>query len=70
MKEKEHIKPKEYALCNLGSVTAITQFLDLMRMSDARIGLNQLRIQQHNPVDVKPKSTNLIEPGEGFEPRE
>ena len=39
-------------------------------MSESRIGINKLAVQQHNPVDVKPKSTNLIEPGEGFEPRE
>lgn len=66
MKEKE--KPKEFGVCNLQSIMRITQLLDLMRVSDVRLAHNRISIQQHNPVDIKPKSTNLIEPGDGFIP--
>ena len=66
--ERDQVQTREFAMCTMPSITKITQFLDLMRMSETKFGGNKIIIQQHNPVDVKPKSTNLIEPGEGFEP--
>ena len=70
-KEKDIIKPKEFASCNMASITRLTQFLELLRMSDIRImGTSKIVMQQHNPVDVKPKSTNMIQPGDGFVPVE
>jgi hypothetical protein len=70
-KEKDIIKPKEFASCNMASITRLTQFLELLRMSDIKImGTSKIVMQQHNPVDVKPKSTNMIQPGDGFVPVE
>lgn len=66
--QKDQVKPKEFAVSNLTSILKITQMLDLMKASEVRMAPNKLAIQQHNPVDIKPKSTNLIEPGEGFVP--
>lgn len=70
-KEKELVKPKEYGTCSLTSISKLTQFLELLRLSDIKIlGGNKIVMQQHNPVDVKPKSTNMIQPGDGFVPAE
>jgi hypothetical protein len=66
LKEKEFVKPKEFAVCNFSSILRITQLLDLMKASEVKMSQTKLAIQQHKPVDIKPKSTNLIEPGEGF----
>lgn len=65
--KKDLVKPKEYGTCNLTSITRLTQFLELLRLSNIKIlNGNKIVMQQHNPVDVKPKSTNMIQPGDGF----
>jgi hypothetical protein len=38
------VKPKEFAVCSLAAITRITQFLDLMRLSDARVGATKIAI--------------------------
>lgn len=38
-----------------------------MRMCEVKLTPNKISMQQNNPVDIKPKSTNLIEPGLAFE---
>lgn len=48
-------------------MTKITELLDLMRMCEIKLTPNKIVMQQSNPVDIKPKSTNLIEPGQAFE---
>jgi len=69
--KKDLVKPKEYGICNLTSITRLTQFLELLRLSDIKIlNGNKIVMQQNNPVDVKPKSTNMIQPGDGFVPAE
>ena len=59
-------RPKEYGLCSFASITKLTQLMDLMRMSEVKHNSRKIAMQQHNPVDIKPKSTNLIEPGQAF----
>jgi len=36
-KEKDIMKPREFASCNVASITRLTQFLELLRMSDIKI---------------------------------
>ena len=36
-KDKDLIKPKEFGMCNMASITRLTQFLELLRMSDIKI---------------------------------
>ena len=39
-----------------------------MRMCEVKLTPGKIAMQPSNPVDIKPKSTNLIEPGLAFEP--
>ena len=64
---REEKKSLEFAICDLRTITKVTQMFELIKASGCQVGAGSLeQLLQHNRTDVNFKTMNTFEPSEAF----